>query len=89
MKKKLIEYYKQGLSISEIASLMKRNTGGISSRIKKLGLREQDNIEMSEIDSTYNIDRVDEYMEELKKLTEMRAGIDKKIEELRMKMNEK
>lgn len=87
--KKLIEYYKQGLSISEIASLMKRNTGGISSRIKKLGLREQDNIEMSEIDSTYNIDRVDEYMEELKKLTEMRAGIDKKIEELRMKMNEK
>ncbi len=87
--KKLIEYYKQGLSTSEIASLMKRNTGGISSLIKKLGLREQDNIEMSEIDSTYNIDRVDEYMEELKKLTEMRAGIDKKIEELRMKMNEK
>lgn len=88
--KKLIEYYKQGLSISEIASLMKRNTGGISSRIKKLGLREQaNNIDMSEIDSTYNIDRVDEYMKELKKLTEMRAGIDKKIEELRMKMNEK
>lgn len=87
--KKLIEYYKQGLSISEIASLMKRNTGGISSRIKKLGLREQaNNIDMSEIDSTYNIDRVDEYMKELKKLTEMRAGIDKKIEELRMKMNE-
>ena len=69
---------------------MKRNTGGISSRIKKLGLREQaNNIDMSEIDSTYNIDRVDEYMKELKKLTEMRAGIDKKIEELRMKMNEK
>ena len=88
--KKLIEYYKQGLSISEIASLMKRNTGGISSRIKKLGLREQaNNIDMSEIDSTYNIDRVDEYMKELKKLTEMRAVIDKKIEELRMKMNEK
>jgi len=37
--RKLAEYYRQGLSTSEIASLMNRNTGGISSRIKKLGLR--------------------------------------------------
>ncbi len=37
--KKLAEYYRQGLSTSEIASLMQRNRGGISSRIKKLGLR--------------------------------------------------
>ena len=35
--KKLTEYYRQGLSTSEIASLMNRNKGGISSRIKKLG----------------------------------------------------
>ncbi len=33
--KKLTEYYRQGLSTSEIASLMNRNKGGISSRIKK------------------------------------------------------
>jgi ATP-dependent DNA helicase RecQ len=40
--KKLTEYYRQGLSTSKIASLMNRNTGGISSRIKKLRLREND-----------------------------------------------
>ena len=37
---KLTEYYRQGFSTSEIAVLMNRNTGGISSRIKKLGLRD-------------------------------------------------
>lgn len=34
----LEEYVHQGLNTSEIAALMNRNTGGITSRIKKLGL---------------------------------------------------
>ena len=36
--KLLLSYYNQGLSTREIAKLMNRNIGGISSRIKKLGL---------------------------------------------------
>ncbi len=36
--RQLAEYVYQGLKVAEIADLMDRNTGGISSRIKKLGL---------------------------------------------------
>ena len=42
----LLSYYNQGLSTGEIAKLMHRNTGGIASRIKKLG------IERTEISDT-------------------------------------
>ena len=34
----LTSYFHRGLSTKEIAELMNRNIGGISSRIKKLGL---------------------------------------------------
>lgn len=37
--KVLTLYYYQGFSVKEIAKLMNRNAGGISSRIKKLGLK--------------------------------------------------
>ena len=67
---------------------MNRNTGGISSRIKKLGLRD-------DLDSTTYIsspsakkERHREYRQELEKLVEMKAEIDRKIEELRKKMEE-
>jgi len=86
--KKLAEYYRQGLSTSEIASLMNRNAGGISSRIKKLGLRDDS-------DSTINISSPSakkemhrEYRQELEKLAKMKAEIDRKIEELRKKTEE-
>ena len=86
--KKLIEYYRLGLSTSEIASLMNRNTGGISSRIQKLGLREEDESTSTIVDSTGEIEKTDEYKQELERLVEMQANINKQIEELRNKMGQ-
>ena len=81
--KKLTEYYKQGLSASEIASLMNRNTGGISSRIKKLGLRDDESAS-TDVDSSEK--KSDGYKQELERLIEMQADINRQIEELRKKM---
>ena len=86
--KKLTEYYRQGLSTSEIASLMNRNTGGISSRIKKLGLREDDNTLSTTFDSTAINKESDENKRELDRLFEMQAYINRQIEELRKKMGQ-
>ena len=83
---KLTEYYKQGLSISEIASLMNRNTGGIFSRIKKLGLEGNAGQIATASASTVKNEKRNEYKQELDKLTEMKAEIDRKIEELRKKI---
>ena len=80
--KKLTEYYRQGLSTSEIASLMNRNTGGISSRIKKLGLRDDGKPENTTAKKKEN----DDYKQELDRLIEMQADINRQIEELRKKM---
>ena len=82
---KLTEYYRQGLSTSEIASMMNRNIGGISSRIKKLGLR---NNELTSIvvDSAEKKDKSDDYKQELDRLIEMQTDINRQIEELRKKM---
>ena len=77
---KLAEYYRQGLSTSEIASLMSRNRGGISSRIKKLGLRDVDSIEK-------NV-KIEEYKQDLNRLIEMQADINRQIEELRKKIGQ-
>ena len=85
---KLKEYYKQGLSTSEIASLMNRNTGGITSRIKKLGLRENPESIVAVGTPTAKKERREEYRQELDKLAEMKADIDRKIEELRKKIEE-
>ena len=82
--KKLTEYYRQGLSTSEIASLMNRNTGGISSRIKKLGLR--DGSINTIVDSSKEKGKNDGYKQELDRLIEMQADINRQIEELRKKM---
>ena len=84
--KRLTEYYRQGFSTSEIASLMNRNTGGISSRIKKLGLGDGDESTRTIVDSTEKKAEIDEYRQELNKLIEMQADIARKIEELRKKM---
>lgn len=84
--KKLTDYYRQGLSTSEIASLMNRNTGGISSRIKKLGLRDSLDLSLKESSSSTKKERHNEYRQELEKLAEMKAEIDRKIEVLRKKM---
>ena len=81
--KKLTEYYRQGLSASEIASLMNRNTGGISSRIKKLGLRDDESAS-TDVDSSEK--KNDGYKQELERLIEMQADINRQIEELRKKM---
>ena len=86
--RKLAEYYRQGLSTSEIASLMNRNTGGISSRIKNLGLRDDSDSTINISYPSSNKEKHREYRQELEKLAEMKAEIDKKIEELRKKMEE-
>ncbi len=86
--KKLTGYYRQGLSISEIASLMNRNIGGITSRIKKLGLMDDSDSTSVVFSSTAKKERANEYRQELEKLVEMKAEMDKKIEELRKKMEE-
>ena len=85
---KLTEYYRQGLSTSEIASLMNRNTGGITSRIKKLGLRENPESIVTVGTPTAKKEKRKEYRQELDKLAEMKAEIDRKIEELRRKIEE-
>ena len=86
--KELKGYYRQGLSISEIASLMNRNIGGITSRIKKLGLMDDSDSTSVVFSSTAKKERANEYRQELEKLVEMKAEMDKKIEELRKKMEE-
>ena len=82
--KKLTEYYRQGLSTSEIASLMNRNKGGISSRIKKLGLRDDESSIV--VDSAGKKDKSDDYKQKLDRLIEMQADINRQIDELRKKM---
>lgn len=86
--KELKGYYRQGLSISEIASLMNRNIGGIKSRMKKLGLMDDSDSTSVVFSSTAKKERANEYRQELEKLVEMKAEMDKKIEELRKKMEE-
>ena len=86
--KKLTEYYRQGLSTSEIASLMNRNTGGISSRIKKLGLRDDDKPVNLTADSTAKKEESDKYKQDLDRLITMQADINRQIEELRKKMEQ-
>lgn len=86
--KKLTDYYRQGLSTSEIASLMSRNTGGISSRIKKLGLKDNSDSMINVTSSSSKKERHREYQQELEKLAEMKAEIDRKIEALRKKIEE-
>ena len=86
--KKLIEYYRQGLSTSEIASLMNRNTGGISSRVKKLGLRAGDKTLSTTADATAMKKENDRYKQELDRLIQMQADINRQIEELRKKIEQ-
>ena len=64
---------------------MNRNTGGISSRIKKLGLR--DNVSTSTVvDSVEKKEKAEDYRQELDKLIQMQADINRQIDELRKKM---
>ena len=86
--KRLTEYYRQGHSTSEIATLMNRNTGGISSRIKKLGLRDDDKPVNTTADSTAKKEESDKYKQDLDRLIEMQADINRQIEELRKKMEQ-
>ena len=86
--KKLTDYYRQGLSTSEIASLMSRNTGGISSRIKKLGLKDNSDSRINITSPFSKKERHREFQQELEKLAEMKAEIDRKIEALRKKIEE-
>ena len=62
---------------------MNRNTGGISSRIKKLGLRDDESAS-TDVDSSEK--KSDGYKQELERLIEMQADINRQIEELRKKM---
>ena len=86
--KRLTEYYRQGMGTSEIASLMNRNTGGISSRIKKLGLRNDSDTTINTTSTNEKGERQKKYRQELEKLAEMKAEIDRKIEDLRKMMEE-
>lgn len=85
--KKLADYYAQGLRTSEIASLMNRNSGGISSRIKKLRL-ERGTETVGNSASSADRKRKEEFRQELDKLMQMKSELDKKIEELRQKMED-
>ena len=67
---------------------MNRNTGGISSRIKKLGLRDDSDSTINNSSPSSNKEKHREYRQELEKLVVMKAEIDRKIEELRKKMEE-
>ena len=87
--RKLTEYFNQGLRTSEIASLMNRNTGGISSRIKKLGLERDIESKASPTASHENQRKMEEYRKELDKLAAMRDEIDRKIEELQAQIEDK
>ena len=67
---------------------MNRNIGGIKSRMKKLGLMDDSDSTSVVFSSTAKKERANEYRQELEKLVEMKAEMDKKIEELRKKMEE-
>lgn len=68
-------YVKEGRSIKEIASLMKRNYGAILSRIKKL--------EISGKGEEPQIDWFERYEQELYRLQTEKAAIEEKIEAVR------
>ena len=82
--KKLIEYFNQGLSDSEIAFLLNRQKGGISSRIRKLGLREVKKA------NKIRPDRFDikACRKEIDRLSKMQSEINRRIDDLRLRLDE-
>ena len=82
--KKLEDYYSRGMSVAEIAAIMQRNEGGISSRINKLGLiskEKTDNVAVT-IDKD-NEKWFGDYEDELAQLYEQKAIIEERIQDLR------
>ena len=79
--------FPDGVALTEIASLMKRNTGGKSSRIKKLGLKDDESTNTT-VDSSKKKEKSDGYKHELDRLIEMQADLNRQIEELRKKMEQ-
>ncbi len=82
--KKLVEYYSQGKSVTEIAAIMQRNEGGISSRINKMGLiskEKTDNVAV--IIDKDNEKWFGDYEDELAQLYEQKAIIEERIQGLR------
>jgi hypothetical protein len=66
---------------------MNRNTGDISSRIKKLGLRDNRSIN-SIVESSEKKEKSDGYKLKLERIIKMQADINSQIEELRKEMEQ-
>jgi hypothetical protein len=82
--KKLVEYYSQGKSVTEIAAILHRNEGGISSRIKKMGIISKE--EVKPVVDPINKDKekwFGDYEDELAQLYEQKAIIEERIQDLR------
>ena len=82
--KQLADYYSQGKSITEIAAIMQRSKGSISSQLKKMGLISKEETEPVDVP----IDKENEkwfgdYEDELEQLYQQKAIIEEKIQSLR------
>ena len=78
----LVKYYVEGKSIDEIAVLMKRNVGGIRSRLRLLGLLDK-NEEKQEQQSESKTAWFNDYEDELLTLMTQKAELEEKIQKIR------
>lgn len=82
--KKLVEYYSQGKSVTEIAAILRRNEGGISSRIKKMGLISKEEVDPVAVPINKENEKwFGDYEVELGQLYEQKAIIEERIQNLR------
>ena len=89
--KRLIELYKEGLSIQELARLFGRNVGAIRSRLSKLGVEIEESAHQNVQDSsnTTFIEQnnwFDEYEYELARLLDSKKVIEEQINALRERL---
>ena len=82
--KQLADYYSQGKSVSEIAAIMERNEGGISSRLMKMGLISKEETESVDVPINKENEKwFEEYEDELERLYEQKSILEEKIQNLR------
>ena len=82
--KQLADYYSQGKSVSEIAAIMERNEGGISSRLMKMGLISKEETEPVDVPINKENEKwFEEYEDELERLYEQKSILEEKIQNLR------
>ena len=76
----LVKYYLEGKSIDEIAALMQRNIGGISARLRLMGMLDKKDEQIKQQPDT---SWFDDYEDELETLMAQKAEIEERIQELR------